>query len=93
MPLTKGTVGFAFRTSIDLFLLAATGPFIALGVFAAIKNGNPVDEKEWAMFRTGMNLVCHTSRLDKAEYGTYPNNTLPSVYRHSQLPLLRLWDV
>ncbi|PGH18212.1 hypothetical protein AJ79_00550 [Helicocarpus griseus UAMH5409] len=60
MPLKRARLGFALRTSIDLLLYVATAPFITLGVFAAVRNGKPADEKEWDRLQLAMKMAVTT---------------------------------
>ncbi|PGH06395.1 hypothetical protein GX51_02407 [Blastomyces parvus] len=53
-PLKKRTTGFVLRCLIDGILLLAIIPFLVLGSYAAVKNGKPVDDKEWHHLQVGM---------------------------------------
>ena len=56
-PLGRGGVDFALRSCVDFIVLAATVPFIVLAVYAAVRDGKPVDENEWSKLQLGMRLV------------------------------------
>lgn len=57
MQLRRGRVGYALRSLIDFLVLAATAPFIALAIYAALKGGEPVNDYEWSQLQLAMKTV------------------------------------
>ncbi|TPX26827.1 hypothetical protein DIZ76_012290 [Coccidioides immitis] len=56
-PLKKSGAAYFVRLVCDILAVAATFPFLLLGIYAAQKHGKPVVEKEWATLQESMKVA------------------------------------